>query len=715
MKRWIFLLSLILTGLWAQSQGIKELSLEDVIVGGKNYRKFLPSYKNYKFLGNSDNVVLNQSDSLFLVTGKGKKSFLLNLEKVNKEFKRLDLNQLNTLWNINWIDNNTFWIDNNEGIVVYNIESKSIEYILYYPKGAKHVHFNYKTSAIVYLKDFDLYISELNKQPQKIESGSKEGIVLGQSVHRSEFGITDGIFWSPSGNSVAFYRMDETMVTDYPLVNVNARVAKTENIKYPMAGMKSHEVTVGVYDLRTGKLVYMQTGEPREKYLTNISWSNDEQKILIAELNRGQDHMKMNIYDSKSGNLVRELFEEKSDTWVEPENPALFVPATSNLFIWQSERDGYNHLYLYDLNKGLIKQLTKGQWVVTKALGFDAKSKNLFFEATKDGGVLNRNLYKVALGNGKVSRITSGEGTHAISISKSGNKVIDMYSNLNTPRVIQLVDVNKRTSMKLHEAENPFQGYKVGEIVLDTIKSANGKTDLYSRMILPPNFDTTKKYPVVVYVYGGPHAQLVKNSWLGAARMWQLYMAQQGYIAFTMDNRGSPDRGCDFEKVIHRRLGEAEAADQMEGIKFLKSLPYVDENRIGVHGWSYGGFMTINLMEKYPDVFKVGVSGGPVTDWKYYEIMYGERYMDLPEENKEGYELTNLNKRTQNINGRLLVIHGAIDPTVVWQHSLYFVEQCIKNRKQIDYFVYPRHEHNVRGADRVHLMQKVINYFNDFL
>ncbi|GAF04295.1 prolyl tripeptidyl peptidase precursor [Saccharicrinis fermentans DSM 9555 = JCM 21142] len=637
------------------------------------------------------------------------------MDAVNKSFDRQHLQALTSLYNIKWINNHTFWVDNKEAIVVYNIDSKKIEYFLSYPKNAKHIHFNDKASAIVYLEGYDLYISQLNREPVKIENGSKEGIVLGQAVHRSEFGIVDGIFWSPTGNSVAFYRMDETMVTDYPLVNINRRVAQTENIKYPMAGMKSHEVTVGVYDLDTGDLVYMQTGEPKEKYLTNVAWSGDEQNILIAVLNRAQNHMKMEVYDSKTGHFVKELFEEKSDTWVEPENPALFLPASPNQFVWQSERDGYNHLYLYDINKGLKKQLTAGQWVVTSVLGLDIKSKYLFFEATKDGGVLNRHLYKVSLSNGRISRITSEMGTHVTSVSKSGNRVIDMYSNLETPRIIQLLDVKKRSSVQLHEAKDPFLGYRMGRIVMDTIKAADGKTDLYSRMILPPDFDASKKYPVVVYVYGGPHAQLVKNSWLGAARMWQLYMAQQGYIAFTMDNRGTPDRGCEFEKVIHRQLGEVEAADQMQGVKYLQSLPYVDENRIGVHGWSFGGFMTINLMEKYPDVFKVGVSGGPVTDWKYYEIMYGERYMDLPEENKKGYEMTNLNMRTKNLKGRLLVIHGAIDPTVVWQHSLYFIEQCIKNRKQVDYFVYPRHEHNVRGADRVHLMQKVTNYFNDFL
>ncbi len=715
MKRLLFTLLLTSFVFGLSAQGLKKLTLEDVISGGKNYRNFIPAYKNIKFLGDSDDVVLNESDSLYLTSGVDQKTLILSLVEVNEVLSSNSLTELKTLWNIHWINKEKFWVNNGEAIVGFNIVSKNVEFNIGFPKEAKNIDFNYQALAAVYIIKEDLYIAELAKEAKLIEKGSKDGIVLGQSVHRSEFGISKGIFWSPSGKSVAFYRMDETMVSNYPLVNINSRVASVENIKYPMAGMKSHEVTLGVYDLISGKVVYMNTGEPKEKYLTNISWSKDDQVILIAELNRGQDHMKLNIYDAKVGSFVKTLFEEKSDTWVEPENPALFIPNSNSRYIWQTEKDGYNHTYIYDINKGFIKQLTKGNWVVTKVLGFDSKTKYLFFEGTKDGGALNRNLYKVALSNGKVMRLTTGEGTHSTSLSKSGAKAIDMLSSLQIPRDIQLLDLKRRTVKELHSAKNPFEGHLMGEIVMDTIKSADGNTDLYSRMILPPNFDASKKYPVVVYVYGGPHAQLVKNSWLGAARMWQLYMAQQGYIAFTMDNRGTPYRGCEFEKVIHGKLGEAEAADQMEGIEYLKSLPYVDYNRIGVHGWSFGGFMTINLMEKFPDVFKVGVSGGPVTDWKYYEIMYGERYMDTPQENKEGYDITNLNMRTKDINGRLLVIHGAIDPTVVWQHSMYFVEQCIKNRKQVDYFVYPRHEHNVRGADRVHLMEKVTNYFNDFL
>jgi dipeptidyl-peptidase-4 len=244
-----------------------------------------------------------------------------------------------------------------------------------------------------------------------------------------------------------------------------------------------------------------------------------------------------------------------------------------------------------------------------------------------------------------------------------------------------------------------------------TFTAADGKTPLYGRMITPPNMDPAKKYPVIVYVYGGPHAQLVTNRWLGGASLFEYYMAQQGYIMFTVDNRGSDGRGMEFENVIHRQLGQNEMADQMQGVEFLKSQSFVDANRMGVYGWSFGGFMTISLMLNHSDVFKVAVAGGPVCDWKYYEVMYGERYMDTPQDNKEGYDKTSVINKAENLKGKLLVIHGAQDDVVVMQNSLEFINACIKKGRAVDYFLYPDHKHNVRGKDRVHLNSKIADYF----
>ena len=292
---------------------------------------------------------------------------------------------------------------------------------------------------------------------------------------------------------------------------------------------------------------------------------------------------------------------------------------------------------------------------------------------------------------------------------------IDTWSSLTVPNVTDLCYSDGSPLRNLLVAEDPTLEYAYTEIVLGSIKSADGRFDNYYRLIKPKDFDPDKKYPVILYVYGGPHSQMVKNTFMAELRRWEMYMAQRGYLVYVQDNRGTQNRGAEFEKAIYGQCGQAEMADQMEGIKMLMELPYVDKDRIGVHGWSYGGFMTISLMTNYPEIFKVGVAGGPVIDWKWYEVMYGERYMGHPDTNPEGYAKTSLINKAGDLKGKLLICQGAIDPVVLWQHSLSFVRACVVNNIQVDYFPYPRHEHNVLGKDRVHLHDKITMYFEDYL
>ncbi|MDR0541569.1 MAG: S9 family peptidase [Dysgonamonadaceae bacterium] len=544
--------------------------------------------------------------------------------------------------------------------------------------------------------------------------GNPPEVVYGQAVHRNEFGIRNGTFRSPQNNYLAFYRMDESMTGNYPLVDISAREARLKNIKYPMAGMASHEVTVGIYSTLSKKTIYLQTGEPKDRYLTNISWDPSEKYIYIAELNRAQNHLQLNKYAVETGEKAQTLFEEQNECYVEPEHPLLFLKKTPGQFIWQSKRDGYNHLYLYDTDGRLIKRLTSGQADVTDVLGLDREEKYLFI-LSNEGNPTEYQAFKINLKNGQKTQLTFEPGVHRPQLSPSGKYLIDHYSNLNTPLAVDLIHTPTGRIQRLQTVDNPYAEYALPEITLGSLKAADGTTDLYYRLVKPVEFDPLEKYPVVVYVYGGPHSQLVTNSWLGAARGWDIYMAQKGYIVFTLDNRGTSHRGLAFENIIHRRLGLNETSDQMEGVRFLQSLPYVDSGRIGVHGWSYGGFMTTNLMLRHPEIFKAGVAGGPVIDWKYYEIMYGERYMDMPDENPEGYEATNMNRLAGNLQGRFLIIHGDEDPTVVWQNSLSFLKACIAAGTYPDYFVYPGQEHNMRGRDRIHLHEKITRYFEDYL
>ena len=557
---------------------------------------------------------------------------------------------------------------------------------------------------------------------------TQDGIVCGQAVHQREFGITKGMFWSPKGSALAFYRMDERMVTAYPLVNIDTRCATPVPHKYPMAGMKSHEVTVGVYQVATGQTVWLETGLPKEKYLTNIAWSPDEKSIYIAELNREQNEMHLVRYSALTGKKEADLFDLFTETdrcYVEPQHPVLFLPNDPDKFIWQSEADGYNHLYLYDTTGKELRKLTGGEWVVTKVLGFSKDGNKVIFEGTAphpvspnmQGTGMQRYIWETDLRTGDIMNCLSWKvGVHRWLLSPSGEYAIDYVSSPSTPRDIDLIRVkDAKVISTLLSAPDPFKSYRMPRIKVGHILAADGKTRLNYRLTLPPDLDETKKYPTIVYVYGGPKVQLVTGDWQNGARGWDLYMAQRGYVMFTVDSRGSANRGHAFESVIHRNLGINEMADQVKGVEFLKSLSYVDADRIGVHGWSYGGFMTTNLMLTYPEIFKVGVAGGPVIDWSNYEIMYGERYMDRPQDNPEGYKNANLKLKAGNLKGHLLMIHGDIDPVVVWQHSLGFLKACVEADTYPDYFVYPRHEHNVTGKDRPHLHEKITRYFDDYL
>jgi len=541
-----------------------------------------------------------------------------------------------------------------------------------------------------------------------------KGIVCGQAVHRNEFGIETGTFWNPDRSLLAFYRMDERMVTDYPQTDFSTRIATIVPDKYPMAGMTSHVVTVGIFSPVTKETVWLKTGDTTDRYLTNISWNPDGTKVYIIELNRDQNHAELVRYDAATGDREGVLFEERHEKYVEPQHPLTFLPWDKDKFLYFSQRDGYNHLYLYTTDGTLIRQVTSGPWVDEGIIGFD-KARKCVLINSRETSPLASTLWNVSLKNGKRTLLGEGRGMHRARLSDDGKQLIDSWSAPDVPRAIDLVDTRTGKATRLFTADNPWKDYDVPEITTGTIKAADGTTDLYYRMVKPTGFDAGKKYPAVVYVYGGPHAQNVSGGWNWDVRGWDIYMAQLGYVVFTLDNRGSSNRGLEFENCTFRHLGTEEAKDQMEGIRLLKNLDFIDANRIGVHGWSYGGFMTITMMTRYPETFKVGVAGGPVIDWKYYEVMYGERYMDTPETNPEGYAESSLLNHAADLKGRLQVIIGGNDPTCVPQHTLSFMRACIDAGTQPDLFVYPAQGHNMTGRDRIHLHERITRYFEDYL
>ena len=617
---------------------------------------------------------------------------------------------------LKWLDEETVYFMNGKHMITGKVDDEQINWVLgaEFPEKAEHITVD-KSGRMAYTLDNNLFLMDHEKGVIAVTKETDKGIVCGQSVHRDEFGISGGIFFSPKGNLLAYYRMDQTMVKDYPIIQWNDMPATNENIKYPMAGKTSHEVTLCVYDPASGKTVTMKTGEDhKDHYLTSVTWSPDEKYIYIAILNRGQDHLYLNKYDAATGNIVKTLFEESDKKYVHPTHSLTFLPWQKNEFIWWSERNGYDHLYLYNTEGRLKKQLTNGKWVVNEVVGFNPADKKVIITASKESPS-EKHIYTVGITDGSFARIDKGDGMHTASCSEDGSYVFDVYNGAGTPRNSYIRSADGKFSRELLKSPDPLADYDRAIVKNVTIKSADGVTPLYAKLILPPNFDKNKKYPVIVYLYNGPNVQLLHNSFPESGNLWYEYMAQHGYIVFTMDGRGSWNRGLKFEQATFRHLGTEEMADQLKGVDYLKSLPYVDAGRMGVHGWSFGGSMTTSLMLKHPGVFKCGVAGGPVMDWRMYEVMYTERYMDTPDENPEGYEQANLLSKVKNLQGKLLLIHGTNDNTVVWQHSINFLKKSVDEGVQVDYFVYPGYEHNVRGKDRIHLMQKITDYFDLYL
>ena len=707
-----FLFVSLITGLEVYSQG-KQLTLEEAVIG--RWRGLSPeNIQELSWIAEKNEYSFLENNTLMQGAPRTEKTEkILNLQDLSKIIKKKD-QELRRFPRFSWTESALMsFRHGNQWFLVDPFEKKLVKSTTF-DDAAKNIDFCRTNDHLAYTIKNNLYIKPFAGDVIQVTSDTNPDIVNGQEVHRREFGIHSGTFWSPKGKKLAFYRKDERMVSSYPLVNVNTRIATAEPVKYPMAGMKSHHVKVGVYNLKSQDTLFLKTGRPLNQYLTNVSWGPEGRFVYIALLNRDQNHMKLNRYNASTGELDKTLFEEKHEKYVEPQTPVRFVPGQDERFIWMSRRDGYNHIYLYNTEGELIKQLTRGPWEVTGVEGFDKKGQQLYFTSTKESP-LERHLYRVNIASGKTTRLTSQPGYHSPHMSADGQYIIDRYSSTETPNTIRMINHKGKTIRTLLKSADPLKDYNLGEVTISTIKAADGETDLYYRMIKPANFDPNKKYPAIVYVYGGPHAQLIHNRWLGGARLWQYYMAQQGYVMLTVDNRGSANRGLAFENVIHKKLGKHEVADQMQGIKMLKNLNYIDNERIGVHGWSYGGFMTTSLMLKKPDQFKVGVAGGPVIDWKYYEVMYGERYMDTPQDNPEGYQQANLKNYVSNLEGKLLLIHGYIDDVVVMQHSLSFIRKAVREGVQLDYFIYPRHQHNVGGKDRLHLMRKITNYFEDYL
>ena len=695
----------------------KQFTLEDLNFGGTNYKNMTPGDRTLLWWG--DRLVHVEASACYTVNlANGKESTLLTAADLNRSIEAAGGDETATLQgavSFPYPDQPLALVTGTKAYTLYNFKTRRVECRIAKTGNEQAVAWNAKSRLLACVTGDNLYVGG----KQLTTDGSRD-IVYGQSVHRNEWGIDGGLFWSPDGKLLAYYRMDQSMVTDYPEVNIpevddsTHRIATPAPEKYPMAGQASHKVTILVYNTASGRSVQLQAGDPTDRYFTNVAWSPDSKTIYVFELNRDQNDCRLVSYDATTGGKIAELYRETDPKYVEPLHPIVFLPWNADQFILQSQKDGYNHLYLMDKSGHEIKQLTSGKWVVEQLVGFNPQHQSVII-ASNELNPLQRNLFAVDLNTGRRTLLGSDTGWHTPALSASGRYLVDKYQAPDVPRHIDIVNVDNGRKLAYYNAPDPWAGYTVPTYECGTIKAADGVTPLYYRMVKPAHFDPAKKYPTVVYVYGGPHAHNVDAGWHWRSRSWETYMAQRGYVLFILDNRGSENRGRDFEQATYRQLGQEEMKDQMKGVEFLRTLPYVDTTRLGVHGWSFGGFMTISLMTNYPDVFKVGVAGGPVIDWKWYEVMYGERYMDTPQSNPEGYAKTSLLPKAKDLKGKLQIIIGYNDPTVVPQHALTFLKAGIEAGTQPDFFTYPGQGHNMRGHQSVHLHERITQYFDDYL
>lgn len=724
------LLGAMLTSSIATAQTTQGLfTFEDVTPGGRTFREhFYPQFiERLQWIG--DKCVYTKGENLLQKNPNKKDNVLLSLSDVQRLIPSDEVFTRYSMFPgfapITGMED-CIGLMSQEGYYIVNVKKQQLVRFFRLTSSTRDDFYSLVdidptyTRAVVRSSKGEMLVTKALTQPQEqatfdlVAQNKEDRIVYGEAVHQREFGIESGTFWSPDGSKLAFYRMDQSMVSPYPLVNMGPKKAEVVPIRYPMAGDPSHHVTVGIYDLSSKQTTYLATGGDPEHFLTNIAWNPDTQRIYIAEINRAQTRSDVNEYDVTTGKRIRTLFTEEDAKYIEPQNPMVFFPNNRNKFLWLSRKDGYNHLYLGDLVTGKMEQITRGAWEVTQFKAFSRDARTLFFDATKATPTESR-LYSIRIDGTNLTELTPDAGVHHTQLNSSATAFIDTYSSLTIPRNIEMRSTTGKKIATLLSAPNPAAAYRLPSIELGTLMSRDGTTDLHYRLIKPLDFDPKKQYPVIVYVYGGPHAQLVTNSWMGGASGWDVYMAQRGYVVFTLDNRGSANRGRDFEQAIHRRVGTIEMEDQMCGIDYLFKQPWIDRSRVGVYGWSFGGFMTTNLMLTHSDIFKVGVAGGPVMDWSRYEVMYGERYNDTPEENPEGYKANNLTLRAKDLKGRLLLIHGTVDNVVVWQHGQAFVKAAIDARTYPDCMFYPGHEHNVIGVDRVHLNTTIARYFEDHL
>lgn len=580
-------------------------------------------------------------------------------------------------------------------------------------------------TRVAFVRENNLFIKNLvtGEEKQITFDGKKNAIINGTCdwVYEEEFGFTKAFFWSPDGKRIAFYRFDESKVKQYTLTFFGSVYPKWEAYKYPVAGEDNSVVQIYVYNLENGKTTKMDVGENPDQYIPRVKWTAQPGFLAIERLNRLQNHLDILQADAATGKS-KVFYNEDNKYYIDITDDLTFLPDGKH-FLITSEKNGYNAIYLYAMSGKLVRQLTKGNWDVTKVYGYNPKRKMVFFQAAKTSP-MDRDILAVNL-KGRLTKISSKTGTNDGVFSKSFDYYINTWSDANTPPYIT-VNNSKGKTIRVLEDNQAFvkkmEQYDLSKQEFFTLQSSefklpNGKqVDLNAWIIKPPHFDPNKKYPVLMYVYGGPGAQTVNNAWGWSNYFWFQMLAEKGVVVISVDNRGTGARGELFKKMTYLQLGKYEIADQIEAAKLIGRFPYVDSTRIGIFGWSYGGFMSSLAITKGAGVFSTAVAVAPVTNWRYYDNIYTERYMRKPQDNAIGYDFNSPIHYVKNLKGHFLLVFGSADDNVHPQNSMDFITALVNANKQFDLMVYPNKNHGIYGGNtRLHLYTKMTDFILKYL
>ena len=600
---------------------------------------------------------------------------------------------------------------------LYNIASKSLKEI---SKGLEQEPtFSPNGKQIAYVRDNNIYVVNLsdNKEIQLTTDGKKNEIINGITdwVYEEEFAFVRAFEWSPDGKYIAYLKFDEKEVPEMNIDIFGTTLYPGQmKFKYPKAGEKNSKISLHIYSFENDSSIRANI-EDDDFYIPRMKWNKQNHKLAYTLLNRHQNDLKLNLIDA-STMTEKTLLHETSTTYIDVDEDLTFLK--DNSFIWTSEHDGFNHIYLYNSSGELIKQLTKGNWEVTSFYGYNEKKERLYYQSTETGSI-NRGVYSIRLSGKGKQKLSVEDGSNSANFSKNFNYYINTLSSANTPSVYSLNKAKNGKQLKVIENNNVLKttlsSYRLPEKKFLTIKTTEG-VELNAWMIKPADFNPTKEYPVFMYVYGGPGSQTVQNNWGGSNYMWFEMLAQKGYIVVSVDNRGTGGKGADFKKSTYKELGKFEIQDQIEAAKYLGSLPYVDKERIGMFGWSYGGYMTSLAMTKGADIFKMGIAVAPVTNWRFYDSVYTERYMQTPQENENGYDENSPINHVSKLKGAYLLVHGSADDNVHYQNTMRMIEALVQANKQFDLFIYPDKNHGIYGGNtRLHLYNKMTKFIEDNL